>query len=103
MSSASSRTTGCGCVRTSDQFFHPRDLEGKQLPADGRQFQGRAGHRPTEAALSEHGGHADLDPSLMPWLAFAATASLAAAVAIWWYGRREEKVKGRGLAAVLRG
>ena len=39
----------------------------------------------------------------MPWLAFGAAASLAVAVAVWWYGRREEKVRGRSLAAVLRG
>jgi hypothetical protein len=39
----------------------------------------------------------------MPWLALAAAAALAVAVALWWYGRREEKVRGRGLAAALRG
>ena len=39
----------------------------------------------------------------MPWLAFGAAAAVAVAVAVWWYGRREEKVPGRGLAAALRG
>lgn len=39
----------------------------------------------------------------MPWLAFGAAAAVAAAVSVWWYGRREEKVPGRGLAAALRG
>ncbi|MCL7960615.1 MAG: hypothetical protein M8861_10505 [marine benthic group bacterium] len=39
----------------------------------------------------------------MPGLAVAAAAALAVAVAVWWYGRREEKVPGRGPAAVLRG
>ncbi|MBT8479219.1 MAG: VWA domain-containing protein, partial [Gemmatimonadetes bacterium] len=40
---------------------------------------------------------------MMSWLALAVTAALAAAVALWWYGWREEEVRGRGLAAVLRG
>jgi hypothetical protein len=39
----------------------------------------------------------------MSWLAVGAAAAVAAAVAFWWYGRREERVPGRGLAAVLRG
>ena len=39
----------------------------------------------------------------MPWLAFGAAAAVAVAVAVWWYGRREEKVPGRGFAAALRG
>jgi len=39
----------------------------------------------------------------MPWLALGAAAALSAGVAGWWYGRREEKVRGRGLAALLKG
>jgi hypothetical protein len=39
----------------------------------------------------------------MPWLALGAAAALSAGVAGWWYGRREEKVRGRGLAAFLKG
>ena len=39
----------------------------------------------------------------MPWLAFGAAAIAAVAVTVWWYGRREEKVRGRVFAAVLRG
>ena len=39
----------------------------------------------------------------MPGLAFVTAGLLAIAVAFWWYGHREEKVHGRGLAALLRG
>ena len=37
------------------------------------------------------------------WWPFAVAAGLAAATAGWWYGRREERVPGRGAAAALRG
>lgn len=40
---------------------------------------------------------------MMPWLAFSAAGVTAALVAFWWYGRREERVRGRALAATLRG
>ena len=39
----------------------------------------------------------------MPWLALGAAAALSAGVVGWWYGTREEKVRGRGLAALLKG
>ena len=37
------------------------------------------------------------------WLALGAAALVSGAVAAWWYGWREERVRGRGPAAVLRG
>ncbi len=39
----------------------------------------------------------------MPGLAFVTAGVLAIAVSYWWYAHREEKVRGRGLAALLRG
>ena len=39
----------------------------------------------------------------MPELAFVTAGVLAMAVAWWWYAHREEKVRGRGLAGLLRG
>lgn len=39
---------------------------------------------------------------MMPWVAFVAAGVLAGLFSAWWYGRREEKVDGRGLAAALR-
>ena len=37
------------------------------------------------------------------WLWLAAAAAVSIAATAWWYGRREERVRGRGLAALLRG
>ncbi len=39
----------------------------------------------------------------MPGLAFVTAGVLAFVVAFWWYAHREEKVRGRGLAGLLRG
>ena len=40
---------------------------------------------------------------MTPWVALAGAAAVAVSIAIWSYGYREEKVRGRGVAAVLRG
>ncbi len=39
----------------------------------------------------------------MPGLAFVTAGVLAFAVTFWWYAHREERVRGRGLAGLLRG
>ena len=40
---------------------------------------------------------------MSPWLAIGTAALVSGVVAAWWYAWREERVRGRGAAAVLRG